>query len=119
VSFTKGEPEVAEYRRVIGGFATGVAVVTSMLGDEPHGMTINSLTSVSLDPIIVFIALQRGTRTARAVAEHRRFVVNALRARGRGPLQEPRIRLVLRRAARSSRRAGLALLRGPGGPDSR
>jgi flavin reductase (DIM6/NTAB) family NADH-FMN oxidoreductase RutF len=78
VSFTKGEPEVAEYRRVIGGFATGVAVVTSMLGDEPHGMTINSLTSVSLDPIIVFIALQRGTRTARAVAEHRRFVVNLL-----------------------------------------
>ena len=71
-------PDVAEYRRVIGGFATGVAVVTSKLGDEPHGMTINSLTSVSLDPIVVFVALQRGSRTARAVAEARTFVVNLL-----------------------------------------
>jgi flavin reductase (DIM6/NTAB) family NADH-FMN oxidoreductase RutF len=72
------EEDLAEYRRVIGGFATGVAVVTSALGDEPHGMTINSLTSVSLDPIIVFIALQLGTRTARAVTERRKFVVNLL-----------------------------------------
>jgi flavin reductase (DIM6/NTAB) family NADH-FMN oxidoreductase RutF len=73
-----GDAEVAEYRRVIGGFATGVAIVTSTLGHEPHGMTINSLTSVSLEPIVVFVALQLGTRTARAVAERRKFVVNLL-----------------------------------------
>ena len=59
------DAEVAEYRRVIGGFATGVAIVTSTLGDEPHGMTINSLTSVSLEPIVVFVALQLGTAASR------------------------------------------------------
>ena len=37
------------YRNVMGQFATGVTVVT-VGGDEPHGMTVNSFASVSLDP---------------------------------------------------------------------
>lgn len=42
-----------DYRRVIGRFATGVSVVTTLDEGHPYGMTINSLTSVSLHPILV------------------------------------------------------------------
>jgi flavin reductase (DIM6/NTAB) family NADH-FMN oxidoreductase RutF len=45
-------------RRVLAGFATGVTVVT-VGGPEPHAMTANSFTSVSLDPPLVLICVDR------------------------------------------------------------
>lgn len=42
-----------ELRRVLGHFATGVAVITAHDGDEPIGFTCQSLASVSLDPAYV------------------------------------------------------------------
>ncbi len=50
-------PPSAEFRRVMGRFATGVAIVTSRLGDELHGMTANAVTSVSLEPPLVLICI--------------------------------------------------------------
>ncbi|WP_292053702.1 MULTISPECIES: flavin reductase family protein [unclassified Brevundimonas] len=41
------------YRRALGGFATGVCVVTAHTADGPLGITVNSFTSVSLDPPLV------------------------------------------------------------------
>ena len=39
------------YREAIGRFATGIAIVTTIDGEgRPQGMTVNSLTSVSLNP---------------------------------------------------------------------
>ena len=52
-------PPSAEFRRVMGRFATGVAIVTSRLGDELHGMTANAVTSVSLEPPLVLICIDR------------------------------------------------------------
>ena len=40
----------ADFRTVMGQFATGVTVVTALDGDRPLGITVNALTSVSLDP---------------------------------------------------------------------
>jgi flavin reductase (DIM6/NTAB) family NADH-FMN oxidoreductase RutF len=68
-------------RRTIGRFATGVAVVTTLDGDEPHGMTVNSLTSVSLEPPLLLVCLTTGARTTEAVVRHGRFAVNILGAR--------------------------------------
>lgn len=68
-------------RRTIGRFATGVAVVTTLDGQEPHGMTVNSLTSVSLDPPLLLVCLTTGARTTDAVVQAGRFVVNILSAR--------------------------------------
>lgn len=45
-------------RRAFGAFATGIAVVT-VAGDQPHGMTANSFTTVSLDPPLVLICVGR------------------------------------------------------------
>jgi flavin reductase (DIM6/NTAB) family NADH-FMN oxidoreductase RutF len=56
------------FRDVMGSFATGVTVITSSADGEPAGMTVNSLTSVSLEPPQLLVCLRRGTRTAEAVA---------------------------------------------------
>jgi flavin reductase (DIM6/NTAB) family NADH-FMN oxidoreductase RutF len=66
------------FREVMGGFATGVAVVTTEADGEIHGMTLNSLTSVSLQPTLILVCLTRESRTARAVARRGGFVVNLL-----------------------------------------
>jgi len=71
-------------RRAMGRFATGVAVVTTSHDGEHHGMTVNSLTSVSLDPPMLLVCLTTGARTTEAVRASGRFVVNVLAAR-----QEP------------------------------
>ena len=60
------------FRKVMGHFVTGVSVVTTFDGDRPQGITVNALSSVSLQPPLVMIALDR-----------RRFITPAVRAAGR------------------------------------
>lgn len=69
----------AEYRRALGCFATGVAVITAV--DEngaPVGITVNSFNSVSLDPPLVLwsIADNAGSYETFLAVEH--FSVNVL-----------------------------------------
>ena len=45
-------------RRTFGAFATGVTVLT-VGGEQPHGMTANSFTAVSLDPPLVLVCVDR------------------------------------------------------------
>lgn len=67
------------FRRACGRFATGVAVLTTRAADgSPHGLTINSFSSISLDPPLVMVAVAH----ACAVLEHFNsglFTVNILR----------------------------------------
>ena len=65
----------------MGGFATGVAIVSTTTEDGNHGMTVNSLTSVSLDPPLLLVCLTRDSRTAKAVEDRGAFVVNLLGSR--------------------------------------
>lgn len=68
-------------RQAMGRFATGVAVVTTEHDGRPDGMTINSLTSVSLDPALLLVCFNHGARSADAVARSGRFAVNVLARR--------------------------------------
>jgi 3-hydroxy-9,10-secoandrosta-1,3,5(10)-triene-9,17-dione monooxygenase reductase component len=68
------------FRQVMGSFATGVAVTTTAVDGELHGMTVNSLASVSLDPLIVLVCLVKGSRTGAAIRERGRFAINLLSA---------------------------------------
>ncbi|MFC5141297.1 flavin reductase family protein [Actinomycetospora rhizophila] len=78
----RGAPvDTRAMRAAMGGFATGVAVVTTRHDGVPHGMTVNSLTSVSLDPPLLLVCLTTGARTTDAVLSAGRFVVNVLAAR--------------------------------------
>lgn len=67
-----------EYRAVIGGFATGVTVVTAFHAGEPYAMTANSVTSVSLEPTLLLVCFMKGSRTGLAVRESGWFAVNIL-----------------------------------------
>ncbi|GIH91450.1 flavin reductase family protein [Planobispora siamensis] len=55
------------YRRAMGRFATGVAVVTTRRDDADYAMTINSLASVSLDPLLALFCVEKIARFHDAV----------------------------------------------------
>jgi flavin reductase (DIM6/NTAB) family NADH-FMN oxidoreductase RutF len=50
------------FRQVVGRFPTGVTVVTTHVGPRHHGMTANSFTSVSLDPVLVLVCVEHDAR---------------------------------------------------------
>jgi flavin reductase len=66
-------------RRVFGSFPTGVTVVT-VGGGTPHGMTANSFASVSLDPPLVLVCVDRGAVMHEVLATTRCFGVSVLGA---------------------------------------
>jgi flavin reductase (DIM6/NTAB) family NADH-FMN oxidoreductase RutF len=68
------------FRDTIGSFATGVTIVTTTGPDGPAGMTTNAVTSLSLDPLLVLVCFDHGSRTLDVVRASRRFAVNILRA---------------------------------------
>lgn len=65
-------------RQVCGRFLTGVAIVTSSLGDTPVGVTINSFTSVSLTPPLVLFCIHRMSALVPALDATGAFAVNVL-----------------------------------------
>jgi flavin reductase (DIM6/NTAB) family NADH-FMN oxidoreductase RutF len=67
-------------RRTMGHFATGVSVVTARdRAGRSLGTTVNSLTSVSLDPPLLLVCLGHGSETLGAIRDAGRFGVNVLR----------------------------------------
>ena len=70
-----------ELRDVLGCFATGVCVVTS-IGDEgrPVGMTINSFSSVSLDPPLILWSIGHNAPSRSAFQKHPSFAINIMGA---------------------------------------
>lgn len=68
------------YRGVVGHFATGVTVVTTCDEGRHVGMTANSFTSVSLDPVLALVAVDRNARFHAAVLRSESFAVNVLAA---------------------------------------
>jgi flavin reductase (DIM6/NTAB) family NADH-FMN oxidoreductase RutF len=66
------------FRRVMGQFATGVTIVTTRLGDHLHGSTANAFTSVSLEPLLVLVCLDKKGDTHDLVKDAGIFAVNVL-----------------------------------------
>jgi flavin reductase (DIM6/NTAB) family NADH-FMN oxidoreductase RutF len=65
-------------RTVLGAFATGVTVVTAEGDDAPHGMTANAFTSVSLDPPLVLICIDRDAVMHQVLSTTGHFGVSVL-----------------------------------------
>ena len=68
------------FRLVMGRFATGVTVVTTLAEGRPQGITVNALSSVSLEPPLVMVALDRRRFITPMVQAHGRYAVNVLGA---------------------------------------
>jgi len=70
----------ALFRRVMGSFPTGITVLTvERQPGQVHGMTANSFTSVSLDPLLILVCVDHNARLLSYLKEQRRFGVNILK----------------------------------------
>jgi flavin reductase (DIM6/NTAB) family NADH-FMN oxidoreductase RutF len=73
-------PTPAEFRLACGQFATGVAVLTvERSPGKVHGMTANSVTSVSLDPLLLLVCVDQRAQFLPMVKDKKRFGVNILK----------------------------------------
>jgi flavin reductase (DIM6/NTAB) family NADH-FMN oxidoreductase RutF len=67
------------FRAALGRFGTGVTVVTTLDSKKkPHGLTVSAFASVSLEPPLVLICIDRANGAGAAVAKCGRFIVNVL-----------------------------------------
>lgn len=66
------------FRQVMGQFATGVTIVTTQTDDGFSGLTVNSFTSVSLDPALVLICIDLKSHTLPYLRSSGSFAVNIL-----------------------------------------
>ncbi|WP_431789437.1 flavin reductase family protein [Streptomyces sp. G9] len=70
----------AEFRRVLGHFASGITVVTARDADGPTGFACQSFASLSLDPPLVTFMIARTSTTWPRIARAGAFCVNILGA---------------------------------------
>jgi flavin reductase (DIM6/NTAB) family NADH-FMN oxidoreductase RutF len=68
----------AEFRECMSTFTTGVTVVLAEAEAVPAGATVNSFTSVSLEPLLVLASLGRTSRTLRTIRSAGRFTISVL-----------------------------------------
>jgi flavin reductase (DIM6/NTAB) family NADH-FMN oxidoreductase RutF len=81
VSALPGGVDPPLFRRLLGSFATGVTVLTTRTaGGHPIGMTASSVASVSLDPPLLLVSVERrhDMHAALLAAPDAAFVVNVL-----------------------------------------
>lgn len=70
--------DAERYRQIIGHFATGVTVVTTAVDGWLHGMTANALTSVSLDPLLLLVCVDKTAHAHEQFGKASHFAVNIL-----------------------------------------
>ena len=72
------------FRDVIGHFATGVAVITAQEDGVPYGVTVSALSSLSLEPPMLLVCLNKTSRTQGAIERCGVFGVSVLGERQGG-----------------------------------
>jgi flavin reductase (DIM6/NTAB) family NADH-FMN oxidoreductase RutF len=69
-----------EFRHALGRFASGVTVVTTKdSGGHLHGITVSAFCSVSLEPPLILVCIEKKTGSHYAFEQSNSFVVNILR----------------------------------------
>ena len=67
-----------DFRKICGQFATGVTVLTTTSNDEVHGITVNSFTSVSLDPPFILFCIDKKARFNTTLTAEKSLAINIL-----------------------------------------
>ena len=70
----------ALFRQVVGSFASGVTVITTGADGKFHGMTASAFTSLSIEPTLVLVCVDKLAETFKAMHAAGRFNVNILAA---------------------------------------
>lgn len=77
-------PGPTEFKAAMRHFPTGVTVVTSVREGEPRGVTVTAFSSVSIDPPLVLICINREARSYLYISSSQIFCVNLLSGDQRG-----------------------------------
>lgn len=77
---TPDRSDIDDYRAVMGRFATGVTVMTVTVDGRPHGMTANAVASVSLQPLLVLVCVDKSTVMSWLVRRSNAFALSILAA---------------------------------------
>ena len=72
------DPE--QLRHTMRAWTTGVAIVTAVHEGQRYGMTVNSFTSISLEPPLISVSLKKLTHTHELVEKSGEFAVTILSA---------------------------------------
>jgi 3-hydroxy-9,10-secoandrosta-1,3,5(10)-triene-9,17-dione monooxygenase reductase component len=70
--------DATAFRQAISHFASGVTVITTLVGGKPAGMTASAVASLSVDPVLLLVCIDTALPTHTAIEQSRRFVVNVL-----------------------------------------
>jgi flavin reductase (DIM6/NTAB) family NADH-FMN oxidoreductase RutF len=100
-----GDDPAIALRRTLGMFATGVTVITTLKGEQVHGMTANAFMSVSLEPPLVLVSIDRRTKMCgllhvgghygvSVLCESQSALSDRFAGRAEAGLPEPRFELV-------------------------
>jgi flavin reductase (DIM6/NTAB) family NADH-FMN oxidoreductase RutF len=73
-----GDDPAVALRRTLGMFATGVTIITMRVGEQVHGMTANAFMSVSLEPPLVLISVDRRAKLCGLLHQGLRYGVSVL-----------------------------------------
>jgi flavin reductase (DIM6/NTAB) family NADH-FMN oxidoreductase RutF/DNA-binding FadR family transcriptional regulator len=74
----QGQFDPAVFREVISNFMSGVVIVTARHDDTIQGMTVSAVSSLSLEPPMLVICLNRKARTQELVHRSGAFAINIL-----------------------------------------
>ena len=67
-----------KFKKTLGSFATGVTVVTTSLDNKSYGLTVNAFSSLSLDPPLVLICIDKKSESNKILRRSKIFAVNIL-----------------------------------------
>jgi flavin reductase (DIM6/NTAB) family NADH-FMN oxidoreductase RutF len=73
-----GSIEPEDFRTALGRFASGIAIMSTLQDGVAHAMTANAFTSVSLDPPLVLVCVDKGVRMHDAVLDCGYWAVSVL-----------------------------------------
>jgi flavin reductase (DIM6/NTAB) family NADH-FMN oxidoreductase RutF len=71
-------PDIPKFRDLMAGVCAPVTVVTTMQEEVPYGATVSAFASLSLNPPMVSVALDRSSRLLALILETKRFGINVL-----------------------------------------
>ncbi|MFJ5762260.1 flavin reductase family protein [Neobacillus sp. NPDC093182] len=66
------------FRNAMGKFATGITVVSTEVEGEAHGMTANAFVSVSLNPKLILVSIDKRARMLPFIQQTKKFAVSFL-----------------------------------------
>lgn len=75
---TSTTPDAGAFREAMGQFSTGVAIITCGSGPATEVITANSLTSISLDPLLLLISIRSDGKIRSKIERAGGFAVNIL-----------------------------------------